>query len=62
MVFKAMEKYIRTGGPQHGSGLLKARCNVSLQYNVPARDIAHFEIGNVLAAPANITSTNLWMI
>ena len=62
IVFKAMEEYIRTGGPEHGSGLLKARYNVSLQYNVPTRDIAHFEIGNVLAALANVTPTTFWMI
>lgn len=61
-VFEALEEYIRTGGPQHGSGLLKARYNISLQYNVSAKDIAHFEIGNVLAALANITPTTFWMI
>lgn len=60
-VFNAMEHYLCNGGPENeSSALLKARCNANRKYNVPTRDIAHFEIGNVMAAVVNVTPTTFW--
>lgn len=60
-VFNAIEQYLRNGGPENeSSGLLKARCNANWKYKVPTRDIARFEIGNVMAAVVNVTPTTFW--
>lgn len=60
-VFKAVERYMRDGGPENNSsGLLRALVNASRKYNVSAKDAAHFEVLNVQAALANIIPVTFW--
>lgn len=60
-VFDAIEYYLRNGGLENeSSGLVRARCNANRKYNIPTRDIAHFEIGNAVAAVVNTTPATFW--
>lgn len=61
-VFEAFQEYFRIGGQKHASALVKARHAVGVQYNVAEKDIAHFEIGNIVAALVNVTPTSFWTI
>lgn len=60
-IFKAFEHYLRNGKPENeSSGLFKAVYKIYKSYNVPTKDIAHFEMGNVVATTANTAPAIFW--
>ena len=62
-VFQGFNEYLKKGGPDHqSSGLFRARYAANMKYNVSIRDIARFEIGDVLAAITNVTPTSFWCL
>lgn len=59
--FKAFEDYLGSGGPDKGSsGLFKVLLEVYQKYNIPMKDMAHFEVGNLVASAVNISPTAFW--
>ena len=61
-VFNAFREYFRVGGQKHASALVKARCNVEIQYDLAEKNIAHFEINSLLATLVNVLYTTFWTI
>lgn len=62
VIFKAFQRYFREEGHKQGSGLIKARYDHSISYDISMDDIARFEIGGAIAILGNTGPAASWLI
>ena len=60
--FEAFENYFQNKHHERGSSLVRARHEASNRYAVSIKDIAHFEVGGILAILDNTMPTAFWML
>lgn len=62
VVAAAMTDYIRKGGPEHASGLVRKRFEHHRQFGLSDEDIARGELGNTFAVLGSSTPCALWVV
>lgn len=59
---KAFAEYFQNKGHEKASLLIRNRYNISVEHNMSARDIAHYEIGNSFALLVNTNAPLFWVL
>jgi cytochrome P450 len=62
IVVNAFIDYFSTGGHEHGSALIRARFQHSVNYDVSIEDMARFELGGAVAILTNTIPSAFWVL